>query len=124
MNARGLVSWFLFVIASRKGVTPMSSRSSSNRVLVRPFVEEGGSGWAEGLMRCAAVCRFSAEKMKAGIWPGNWQREIGAAKLLEKIARPMKGKKVVEGEGVPKRVSDGRKSKVPRMTIGSRISRV
>lgn len=111
-----------------KGVMGMSSRSLSSRVLLP--VEEGGSGgWVAGLMACARLCRSSADRMKRGILEGNWKREEGAARLLERLAREeakeekRAGKKVqgskVKGEVVEatRRVSDGKKSHFPRKAV-------
>ena len=104
-----------------------SLKSSSKNVLVRPFVEEDEVGrWATGLRSCAKMCRNSADKMRRGIWPGNWRAEVGCARLLETLAdqtdprkkhasttlqkHPKQGEAVEE---VP-RLSDGKKSNIPR----------
>jgi len=104
-----------------------SSRSSRSASLLP--VEEGNEMWAAGLMSCAALCRRSAERMRRGLWPGNWKSEVGAAELLEKLAglvatgRKCAGKKVQEhskpGEAVEarRRLSDGKKSDVPRKAL-------
>jgi hypothetical protein len=100
------------------------------RKVVRPYIEEDEVGrWANGLRSCAVLCRDSAEKMRSGIWPGNWRREVGAARLLERIAdltdpkkkhaRKTLQKHPEQGEGMeaPSRLSDGKKSNIPRVAV-------
>jgi hypothetical protein len=96
-----------------------SSRNSSRNVPFKPFIEEDDvESWAAGLRSCAKLTRDSAEKMKRGVWPGNWRREVGMARLLDRmaeVANPRKRtrKRANRLDGSPT-LSEGKPSVVPR----------
>ena len=106
------------------------SKSSSKSALQRPFIEEDEVlRWAAGLRSCAKMCRDSADKMRKGIWPGNWKAEVGMARLLEKMAETTDPRKKHAGSTIQKhpkqgeavetcrRISDGKKSNIPRKAL-------